>query len=132
MVDDASRLDDLVTRLREMSARDRGAILAHMTLEQRYSLEELLDKPKLAAPAPEPASQTNDNLIFSTALARMLDDIADGRTPQGGEGAPLTEATCAALNETATVIRDDIHSKEGKGGHTFGALLNRFLFPERG
>lgn len=129
---DAVRLDNLVKRLRHLSAGDRKAIIARLSLEQRFALDaRLAAKPAEQAPPVADVPPTPDNQMFSTILAKMLDRIDDGGEVMGGNGAPLTPTTRAALQQTATQIRDDIRKNKPENAGMLRAFVQQFLFAER-
>lgn len=131
-MDEALRLEELMKRLRQMSAGDRKAIIARLSLEQRFALDALLAAKPGAQATPQAAAPSNiNNQIFSTTLAKMLDRIDENGEPLGGNGASLTPATRIALQGAAATICEDGRKNKPENARSLRALVHHFLFAQR-
>lgn len=98
--------DVLIDRLRKLPSKDRKAVLANMSMEQRYMVEQLLDLPRAsyATAADEVPAAGKRFAMFSPGFAHMLVAIEQGEQPKGPGGGVLTRRTCDAMREVAADI----------------------------
>lgn len=134
MQNDSERLAELLTRMRQLSSGDRKAVLARMPLDQRYSVEQLLQrKRRIAATEPvedEAPSAARKYAAFSPVLARMLGAIENGEQPRTADGRVITKAACQALADAASEIRAATQAHKGDSGSIWDGL-SKLLFGER-